>query len=307
MRWLRILSCFMVLGLFYWVWDTQQATITTLIDNIDLNLLLILASLQLIFVGFFAIPFCVLARTLSIPLNLKEAISISFVSNLLNHLLPYRPGFGFRYLYLRKNYNVAFATFSAISTTYMILGMAVGLTLGLIGWSISTHRPALSETHPLVLAGLVLFLIITLIPCIAKLRKAKTPSPFMGATQSLYDNKKPILRALASISFSSLMSANTLYICFEALKTPIPLALCFFIMGMITLISTFQITPGNIGLTESVIGSVTVLTHGDFTMGFTAWALYRGSQFLTTLCIGTPLSLCYLKLIKSRRFSNGNS
>ncbi len=53
----------------------------------------------------------------------------------------------------------------------------------------------------------------------------------------------------------------------------------------------FPITPGNIGVLETLVGTLTQMMYHDFSLGFSVTALFRATQWIPSIVLGTSFSL----------------
>ena len=79
-----------------------------------------------------------------------------------------------------------------------------------------------------------------------------------------------------------------LYCCFLALNNPLDFSICIWLISGIVLSSTVHVTPGNIGIAEFVVGTLTEFLIGDFNLGFAAFLLFRFTQLSAAILIGLP-------------------
>ena len=77
---------------------------------------------------------------------------------------------------------------------------------------------------------------------------------------------------------------------FYAMGLHASFALAAIVVSLITLSSIILITPGNVGISETIVGLITQQLYGDFAIGFSSIALYRACNIATAVLAGMPLS-----------------
>lgn len=245
------------------------------------------------------LAFQILCSRFDIHLRFQDWFGLSFIANLLNQILPYRPGMGFRYLYLHQRYHIGATQFIYIMLVYFLLTLAVSSIFTLVGWQISNLSK--SFTHITLMALLLILLISGLILWLKgkNIQNIDEPSkifPHHFIQKSLHGMKILInspailLSVTGAIILSNLLTALIFYIIFIGIGVNIPFSDCIFLVGIIALAMIFPITPGNIGVLETLIGTITQMMYNDFSLGFSATALYRASQWITSIVLGTTFS-----------------
>ncbi len=251
--------------------------------------------LQIPMIAFGGLAFKVLCLALNIKLTFKEWVGLSFIANFLNQLLPYRPGVGFRYIYMRKHYQMKMPDYIHVMLIYFILTLLVSCAFTFVGWFMISLPQRLTDII-LFGAALSLFLVVLLIFLKWLLgRTANTKSELMKslslAMHLLLNNPVMLLCATISLLCVNTITAFIFYFVFMSTGSLIPLTDCFFLVGLIALTMIVPVTPGNIGVLETVVGTLTQMLYNNFSLGFTVTALFRASQWLPSLLFGTGFSL----------------
>src|SRR5688572_4504356 len=76
------------------------------LSHIQLQTFIIVMILQIPLLALGGYPFKLFCLPFKIDIKALDWVGLTYISNSLNHLLPYRPGLGVRYLYLRKHYQI---------------------------------------------------------------------------------------------------------------------------------------------------------------------------------------------------------
>lgn len=254
--------------------------------------LLSLLHIPMIALGGLAFKF--LCQPYHINLLWKHWAGLSFIANFINQLLPYRLGMGFRYIYMRQHFHMSNAQFLYVMLIYFVFTVVISAVCALIGWLISDMP---SNFNKLFYATcLIGFLFLSFIILLKRSRFKTTHmlgEVFKALQTLIADPKIFIFSFLALLGVNLLMTA-LFYICLLAINAPLPLPHCLFLVGILTGAMLFPLTPGNIGVLEALFGTLTQVIYHDFSMGFAAIALYRVSQWIPSIILGSSFSFVLL-------------
>jgi len=244
-------------------------------------------------------PFKLLCN--SIPCNLKtsEWIGISFISNFLNHVIPYQSGLGFRYLYMRQRFNLSLATYAQIVFIYATLHISIVLALLLFAlFNIRFTIPLkLSEFQ----LGTLLALVLVSIGLFYKLfpiwheKQSEKMRQWLSVLRTHINKPHLIILSFINLLGSRLAACVAFYWAFKALHYPISWEITLLIVCLMSLASLIFITPGNLGITESIAGLVTHYAFKNFPIGFSAMLIFRATQFVVTAMFSIFFSQGFIK------------
>ncbi|MCS5709182.1 flippase-like domain-containing protein [Candidatus Berkiella cookevillensis] len=266
--------------------DIQNA-----LSKIEYKWLLVLVPLQFAMIAISGFAFKILSLPFQFKLKWQDWMGLSFIANFINQLLPYRPGFAFRYLYLKQNYNMPLNTYLWIMAAYLAITCFIAACFCLLGWLfgklyIIDGRQILCIL--ILCGGLLLFGYF-----LKKSSHVQTTSRFDALFTALKKMMhEPGTLSISSISFiiSYLIITLLFYSIFISLHHPIAFTHCMFLTGIITVASIVPITAANIGVNESLMGVLTQLLYQDFSLGFSATLIYRMSQWVPAFIFGTLFS-----------------
>ena len=125
----KLLIFLFVILLVGYLLNTHYANIETALSRISWKQSLWLILIQIPAIGLTGYPLKLLLYRYKI--QPAHWISMSFVSYLVNYLLPYRPGIAFRYFYLQKQYQnkIPLTEYSLVTMQYFLLLMLTGFIL----------------------------------------------------------------------------------------------------------------------------------------------------------------------------------
>jgi uncharacterized membrane protein YbhN (UPF0104 family) len=204
-----------------------------------------------------------LLRRLGVPEPFGEGFWLSGVSFLLNHL-PLNAGLVVRAMVLRKQHALPYAAFLSLTMVNALINVAVSAACSIVLLAlIVTHYEASVWTTMLVLGGVVVAAMLMIyLP-----RSPIAPKPSTGfvarqvramssATATMRGNGSAVAVSAALALSKVAVLAIRLSICFDAVGSPVSPQLSCLLAATTLAMSVVNITPGNLGLRETMVGVV---------------------------------------------------
>lgn len=256
----------------------QGKPIFDTLKQADLSLTGLILLLMVPYNALAGYAFSILSRPYHIHIHWIDWFGLSFIASFLNQILPYRPGMAARFIYLKKHYGMTLSQFSLIMFIYFLLISFCGLLF----FSTVFFLPLPQEFYDIFYLGIAILLISFLIYVL--LKKRLNLHNFI---------KHPFVLLSAFFIFFVIQLINTfcLYLAFNALHCPFSFLHCVFLNGLLCIIMLFPVTPGNIGILETLLGTLTHLMVNNFTIGFSVMALLRATQWVVVLLLGIYFSI----------------
>ncbi len=295
------LSTLALIGLGYYLYR-NWADVTPLLDA---NPVLLVVMLLLLLVQMWGQAACnwLMFKTLGSQVNLLECFWLGIVSNTANSLLPAQPGAAVRAVYLKKVHQLEFAHFSSAFFAFQIVDVVVVSTIYLVLYL--TRAPKNQFT-----TALAIFAFVVIAVCLATFLLPKIKQPrnrffvfFVNAWDGWHQLKsKPktlvflvlgvfLIRAIDGIVFYVACAAVGLEVGFDKALMATSLAAVF---------NAVKVTPGNIGIQESVYGMLSSIVGVSSVQCVTISLLIRTITIVRSVLI-LPIALHQL----NRRTSAG--
>lgn len=270
-----------------------------LFSNLTLAPLALLITLQAFIIGLGGYPFKILMRCFGYTIGWQHWLGLSYVANLANQILPYRPGIALRYLVLRKHYQLPLKVYSFSTLFYFIILMLCASLMMIIPWAFFDLPQSFDEhlylaTIALASILLGLGLLHGVIKWIHKRKNAPNLTQFTEQIKTVLKDIPTMAGCLIGFGLIQALIVISFLVIFTALGKPLALSHGFFIVGVATFGLMFPITPGNIGVLEALMGGLTQALYGNFGLGFSAVLLYRLAQFFIAMLLGTLFSYVLL-------------
>ncbi|MGE3319468.1 MAG: YbhN family protein [Candidatus Berkiella sp.] len=287
---IKLLSyCLLILvifGMFYHYRDDIYAVFS----RVKWSYIGILSLLHIPMIALGGLSFKFLCSHYEINLKWRDWAGLSFIANFLNQLLPYRLGMGFRYLYMRQHFHMANSQFVYVMLIYFVFTIVICAIFALLGWLFS-NLPA-TFNHLFYVTCLLGFFFTGFIIWLKRSRFNATQimGKALTALQELIADPKIFFFSFIALTLVNILMAALFYLCLLAINAPLPISHCLFLVGVLTIAMLFPLTPGNIGILEALFGTLTQVIYHDFSMGFAAIALYRVSQWIPSIILGSTFS-----------------
>ncbi|MFO1258460.1 MAG: lysylphosphatidylglycerol synthase transmembrane domain-containing protein [Gammaproteobacteria bacterium] len=281
-----LIYCTLIL-FFIWVFHHFETQFRTSFSVLSWSHFLILNFLQVIIIGCGGLPFKTLCLALNINIRFRDWLGLSFAASLLNQALPYRPGLAFRFFYLKAHYQLNGPAFGAVSFIYLILMTLSAIVLGFLACLFS-NLPTELEDKLLPALGVfsLAIMILILIKWWSKGQIIRLPG--IPECHKIVQHPRYLIWSTFYVIFALLIGSLSFYLIFNEIRVPLPFSQCVFLISLLSISMLVPITPGNLGIAETIIGSLTHLLYGDFTQGFMAVILFRLSQLTVSLTLGGP-------------------
>lgn len=291
-----------LIGILVYIGVNHGVAIKDTIKQIQLNWLALFILLQFMMISLSGLAFHILSIPFEFHLKWYDWMGLSFIANFINQLLPYRPGMAFRFYYLKKNYGMPFKVFMWIMLIYLAFTFIIAGSFSISGWLYGElYMIDRNDILMMVLViGAVFFAAFLIRILRNKFNQQKTSDhPIQKTLQNCLSAFQhaaihPVYLVLSTFVFLSIYSTICLlfYLIFMALNHQVPITHCMFITGIMIFASIIPITAANIGVNESLVGSLTQLMYDDFSIGFSVTLIFRISQLIPGILLGSLFSFC---------------
>ncbi len=288
-----------VLGLTYYIishWS--EFSLISQIKPLFLLPLVLLVSSILFFNGLLTKLFVGLFGTELTP---REWFGLSAITAMANYLTPFRGGAAGKALYLKKKHNFPYTTFLATFSAYYLLVFSMGSALGLLTLTLLYLIYQLADWRLFSF-----FLIVSLaiwgafkfsnyIPK-GNSRIFKRWRNLIQGWQDIKGDKIFLIKVCFIIFILYMIGSLQFYCAYRAISHKIPYLLALFI-AILTSFSLFiSLTPGNLGIQESVIALLSKLLGLGFNEGLLVAGLLRVVMICVVFTFGP---ICSYMLTKS--------
>jgi uncharacterized membrane protein YbhN (UPF0104 family) len=279
-RWLVSTIIFAILARYLWQIRDQLA----IVRHLDVKYLVPLILVPLASLGVNGWIARELAAEFDVRMSPVEWYGLAVVNSLGNYLPLPQAGAAARALYLKRVYNLPYATFAAMLFVTYVSAVALYGVLGVIGLCV-IGRPA-----PLRLWAIFVILSGSLVLFTPAIRLMPLPKRFAGFQDQLRTLRSHhvlgrilLLQAmLVSLTSSGLWLACQTLPGGSAVTWPAAL-----MMGLMILASGIvNLTPGNLGVEQAAAGWTASLLHIAAPIGFLASAIFRVVSLLTIVALG---------------------
>lgn len=288
---IKLLSYLILFSIIFAMFYHYRTDIMAVFSRVKWSYIGLLSLLHIPMIALGGLSFKFLCSHYHIDLKWKAWAGLSFIANFLNQLLPYRLGMAFRYAYMRQHFQMSNAQFIYVMLIYFVFTVVISAIFALIGWLLSDIPHAFNELfYVTCFVGLVFASFIIWLKS-SHFNASRKIGEIAHALQQLIAEPRIFFLSLLALIGVSVLTTVLFYICLIAIHAPLPISHCMFLVGILTIAMLFPLTPGNIGVLEALFGTITQVIYHDFSMGFAAIALYRVSQWIPSIILGSSFSL----------------
>ena len=223
-----------------------------------------------------------LLRRLGVPEPFGDGFWLSGASFLLNHL-PLNAGLVVRAIVLRNEHALPYAAFLSLTMVNVLVNVAVSASCSVVLLALLVpHLDASVWTTMSILIALAVVSMLALyLP-----RSALTPLTSSGfiarqlramssATATMRGNGVAIGASAALALSKVVVLAVRLSICFDAVGSPVSPQLSCLLAAITLVMSVVNITPGNLGLRETMVGVVSAQLGTSLVIAMAAASIDR--------------------------------
>ncbi|MBS3172549.1 flippase-like domain-containing protein [Candidatus Woesearchaeota archaeon] len=237
-----------------------------------------------------------------IKLGIKEWLGISVLIQFYNTITPFKGGFLAKAAYLKEKHSFSYTDFIATVTGFYIINLFVTSICGLTTILILLYRDNMFSL-PIFFIFLITFSILSLIIIFSRefpKSRNKLLNRFIKVANgwdTIKNNRKIIVISLL-ISLAQLsVSAIGIWVSYNIFGVDLGFVKSLFLQSIITIGSLIAITPGALGITETIqIFSASIL-NVSASQSLTAALTFRLISSVIILTIGPIISY---KLIKHK-------
>jgi uncharacterized protein (TIRG00374 family) len=265
------------------------------IKNLKTIYLIPLIILNLIFLYINGLFLKVISKPFNI--ELKEHFALSVAASFFNLITPMKGGAGIRAIYMKKKYKLNYSDFIAsLFGNYIIIFLSASLTALIILLIIYIQNKTFNPLVFLIFST-ILFGTIFLIKTKFKFKKENFISSkinkILEGWKIISKNKiiilKLIILSLGNIIIQTLIIKTT----FQSIGVEIDLIKSFFLSVMGTLAIFISITPGSLGITESIYFISATILGISPGLSLIVALIIRGIGTITLIATG-PIANIYL-------------
>jgi uncharacterized membrane protein YbhN (UPF0104 family) len=276
------------------------------INHLFLLPLLVLSGLILVINGLLTKFFVGLFGT---ELSVKEWFGLSAVTAMGNYLAPFRGGLAGKALYLKKKHQFPYTIFLATYTASYVLILLLGSLLGLLAIVL------FYLTYHVVEWRLVYFFIIVFVVVLGVLRLSSYMPRGTGRLskrwremnlgwQYIRKDKMLLIKVSLLIISNYMVISLLLYYGYMAISHVIPFLAALFIAIIFSYSIFISLTPGNLGIQESIIALLSKLFGLGFNEGLLVAGLLRVVLLIVVFSLGPIFSYLLARTLGSKTEAN---
>jgi uncharacterized membrane protein YbhN (UPF0104 family) len=288
----QIIKSIVVLGVFllsarYAYLNRKDLAIIFTVQWVDVAKLL---GLALLYEIVSSARYINLYRALGAELGIGESLGLSKVANALNMILPAQIGGVARAVYLKRKYALPYSQTPVIFLGSLVMSLSVGASIVILFDVIHT---LVGRSVPFILwiggaaSASIFALWVTIPECITSRlgRIGNLLSLFSDGLERLRANRQTLFRAIFYQILLFSIGGAQVAVAYKSMGLQVDLLTGMAIIAFKSFLSLINLTPGNLGIRESVFGYLSELSGLSFAQGVAASVLIRAVGLVITYSI----------------------
>lgn len=292
-----LLICLAVLSSLYVFFYKDELSAIVKIRQPYIYLQFVLATFFLASNGVITRVFAALFR---INLVFKEWFGLSVLTAMANYLTPFRGGASVKAIYLKRRRGFPYSTFlSTLAANYIILIITASILGCLVSELISFTHETFAWKIPLffiaVGAMTILFLFFSPVVPASNNRMLRILRNILEGWDRIRKDRALVLKVAGILTLNYFLIGMQLIFAYRAFSIQVPF-LPVFLMGILSGFSIFlSITPGNLGIQEAIIATLSELMGIGFSSGLIAAGLIRAVNIILVFSLGPVFSYLLMR------------
>ena len=274
-----------------WAWGSYIAKHSgdfTLMSELSLPALASMITISLVLSVFYAYQLKIATDYLGPNLGFFEWFGLYRLTLLANISLPLASGAVVKAAYLKRYHNVTLKSFLAVTGSSIVvrLGTHALAALVLLFFANELHTPLGAGALLMLIATIVVHLSSRYVPSFPWLGEQLTL--LAGEWQRVCHHPRTLLRFVWTNALIISGSTLRLWAAFNCFGEKVSLLSCGIIASFSVLSRILNLTPGNLGLRESIVAGVAGVLGTPLNAGLHAAALERIVETVLSLVFGLP-------------------
>lgn len=254
-------------------------------------------------------------NSLQTLLPLRElGVRVGFGENLLltiaaifGNYLPMRAGSLLRLEYIRSVHGIGYLRYGGLlgarSLVLLFVAAAAGLT-GAVAMRLAGRDPRVEAFF--VFGGVLVLAVVPFVAPLERLlprggRAGRIATQLTEGVTLVRQNRRILVWYCVLVLLQLMLLTGRLAVAFDAIERQPPLWVYCFLSPIATILSFLNLTPGNLGLREWLVGVLSAAVGMDYADGIFAASIDRGVLIVVTLAAGVPaMSLVVSRMTRRR-------
>lgn len=249
---------------------------------------------------------CYCIRVFNVEIGYGESIGLTYIASAVNRVLPLQLGSAVKAVYLKKKMDLAYSKYISIISGTIVINLMVTFVQLIVCLVICAFEWELDAKYIVLLfavfaAGMAaFFLVMRFQDAILRILPFKKVSvPIMSGFFELMRSKKAVWAVTLNLVIHALLGGVNFSALFSMLGYDGGMLNSMLYFGIFNASSIIPILPGNIGISEAIVGLTNQILNSDFDIGVLVVLVYRVFFYLVTfagaLLAAAPVWILYNK------------
>ncbi|WP_295425512.1 lysylphosphatidylglycerol synthase transmembrane domain-containing protein [uncultured Subdoligranulum sp.] len=237
------------------------------------------------------------AKAYNIRIRCWESVVLTYLSATLNLIFPLQMGSIVKAVYFKKKINLGYTKYVSILSGTTVINLMVTFVI-LIGCLILSSLRWNLESYLIFLLILIFVIALLSFALVIKFQDVvlrflpfkKISVPIMQGFFMLLSNRRAMILTALNLLFSSLLGGIRFALIFKMLGFSGGLLNGLLYYGVYTASTIMPILPGNIGISEMLVGLLNTILGSDFDIGVTVVLVNRIYYYIISI-LGSILAI----------------
>jgi uncharacterized membrane protein YbhN (UPF0104 family) len=248
------------------------------------------------------------ALRFGIRLSPQEWFGLSVVTTMGNYLTPFSGGVMARAAYLKHRHVFSYAQFATLlSFSYLVIFWVIGV-VGVVTSLLLREAMQFHWQIAAFFAAVVVFISVLFALPSVKLpwnnRLARIVNTSLEGWALVKNDWALLARLVIYTLFSILLNAVSFWVAYRALKAPASFGVVLLVSQLTVFSNLVNVTPGNLGIPEAVVGLSSGLLGAGSGPGLLATLLIRAATVLLAFTLGPIFSFLLTREVTKHRLGS---
>lgn len=236
------------------------------------------------------------AHVYEVNIGCAESVGLTYIASAVNLILPLQIGSMVKAVYLKKKLSLTYSRYISIISGTAVINMMITFIQIIFCMIIVSSRILVNEVYTYFFIAVLVLMVICISIAVKKqefimriLPFKRISVPIMEGFYELITDRKTVVLVSINLLVSSILGGMRFFLIFRMLGFSGDMLDCLLYFGFYNISSIIPILPGNIGLSEAIVGIMNSIMGADFDIGVTTVLINRVYYYIVAI-IGAVIS-----------------
>lgn len=236
------------------------------------------------------------AHLYGVNIGRAESVGLTYIASAINLILPLQMGSMVKAVYLKRRLSLTYSRYISIISGTMVINIMITFVQVILCMIIVSSRISVDGRYTYFFMAVFILMMICIVIAVKKqefimriLPFKRISAPIMTGFYELITDKETVMLVSGNLLMSSILGGIRFFFIFRMLDFGGGVLHGVLYYGFYNASSVIPILPGNIGLSETIVGIMNSLMGSDFDIGVTTVLINRVYYYIVAI-IGATIS-----------------